>query len=99
MGLARSDDQYRILFGDELDARNYWADKEYKKFAVTVTAGPEKKPTFNQVHYAGASTSEGAIEAVKRQLITKPSRARYTARLAGPKELGCVRTNHSKEAA
>jgi len=91
--------QYRILFGDELDARDYWKDREYKKFAVEVTAGPEKRPTFKQTHYAGSSTPEGAIESVKRNLITKPTRARYVARLAGPKELGCVRTEKQMEEA
>lgn len=53
--------QGRLLFGDEADAVAYWKDKEWKKWAVDVTAGP-------------------------------PRGARFIARLAGPRELGCVPT-------
>ena len=85
--------QGRLIHQDQIDARAYWADKEWKKWAVDITAGPEKKPTYSRTFYCGARTSAGAIEAVKRDLpIKPPSRARYTARLAGPRELGCVPT-------
>ncbi|HGO6073744.1 TPA: hypothetical protein ACK3Q6_004476 [Burkholderia cepacia] len=85
--------QTRFLFGDEADAAAFWADKEWKKFAVDVTAGPTKKPTYRQTHYARARDGESAIECVKRNLIVKPPRgARFVARLAGPRELGCVPT-------
>lgn len=85
--------QGHLIHQDQIDARAYWADKEWKKWAVDITAGPEKKPTYSRTFYCGARTSAGAIEAVKRDLpIKPPSRARYAARLAGPRELGCVPT-------
>lgn len=68
----------------------YWRDKEFKVFAVDVTAGPVKRPTYANTWYARARTQERAIECVKRQAFFLPARGRYTARLAGPHELGCV---------
>lgn len=80
----------RFIFGDEADAIAYWRDKEWKKFAVDVTAGPEKRPTFRETLYVRARTPEAAIECAKRNIFRKPARARFVARLAGPVELGCV---------
>lgn len=82
-----------ILTKDTADAARFWEGKEFKKWAVDVTAGPVKRPTYNQTHYARARNEESAIEAVKENMITKVSRARYQARLAGPRELGCVATS------
>lgn len=85
--------QARFLFQDEADAEAYWRDKEWKKWAVDVIAGPAKRPTFRTTHYARARTAESAIDCVKRNLLTRPPRgARFSARLAGPRELGCVPT-------
>lgn len=69
-----------------------WKNHEWKKYAVDVTAGSPKRPTYAQTWYARARTPEAAIECVKRQAPGLPSRARYVARLAGPIELGCVPT-------
>ncbi len=80
------------LTQDEADADAYWADKEFKTFAVDVTAGPERRPTYRQTFYARARRPEGAIRATQREAIGLPARARYRARLAGPRELGCVPT-------
>ncbi len=68
----------------------YWRDHERKVFAVDVTAGPQKNPTYAQTWYARARTQERAIECVKQQAFGLPRKARYQARLAGPQELGCV---------
>lgn len=85
--------QGRLLFGDEADALAYWQDKEWKKWAIDVTAGPHKRPTYRNTFYARAKTAEDAIACTKRNMIGKPPRgARFTARLAGPRELGCVPT-------
>lgn len=84
----------RFLLPDEADAadaRAYWADKEFKKWAVDVAAGPEKRPTYCQTFYARARTADAAIACVKRNMIRTIARARFRARLAGPRELGCVR--------
>ncbi|WP_050453747.1 hypothetical protein [Candidatus Burkholderia verschuerenii] len=81
--------QVRFLFSDEADAQAYWADKESKSWAVDVTAGPAKRPTFARTFYARARTADGAIEAVKRNMFETVRGARYHARLAGPRELGC----------
>lgn len=77
---------------DRIDAANYWRDKEWKKFAVDVVAGPDRKPTYRRTFYAGARSHERAIACVQREAIGLPSRARFIARLAGPRELGCVPT-------
>ncbi|MES2880487.1 MAG: hypothetical protein V4713_18910 [Pseudomonadota bacterium] len=85
--------QGRFVFGDEADAIAYWKDKEFKKFAVDVTAGPVKRPTFSRTIYVTARNSARAIICAKDQPLSKPPRgARYTARLAGPRELGCTPT-------
>lgn len=75
---------------DRKTAILYWRDKEVKVFAVDVTAGPQKRPTYANTWYARARTQERAIECVKRQAFGLPARARYQVRLAGPQELGCV---------
>lgn len=85
--------QGRLLFGDEADAVAYWKDKEWKKWAVDVTAGPPKRPTYRNTVYVRAKTAQDAVDCAKRNMIAKPPRgARFIARLAGPRELGCVPT-------
>lgn len=83
--------QHRLIFPDEADAIAYWAGKEFKKWAVDVTAGPTKRPTYKRTFYAQARTAERAIACVKRDMLHKPAGARFRARLAGPRELGCVK--------
>jgi hypothetical protein len=76
---------------DQMDATAYWRDKEWKKWAVAVIAGPAKRPTYRTTYYACARTAERAIACVRREMFQRPPRgARFTARLAGPRELGCV---------
>jgi len=75
---------------EALAAESYWADKEWKKYAVDVSAGPERRPTYRSTFYAHCRTADGAIAAVKNNGIGLPSRARFAVRLAGPRELGCV---------
>lgn len=83
--------QGRLMFQDQIDAIAYWADKEWKKWAVDITAGPEKKPTYCRTFYCAAMSGDRALTVVKRDLTTRPPRgARYVVRLAGPRELGCV---------
>lgn len=85
--------QHRFVFPDEADAIAYWGGREWKKWAVDVAAGLAKRPTYRQTFYARARTAAAAVEAVRRGLAFKPPRAaRFTARLAGPRELGCVPT-------
>lgn len=84
--------QGRLLFGDEADAVAYWKGKEFKKWAVDVAAGPAKRPTFRQTVYVRARTAESAVECAKTNMLTRPRGARFLARLAGPRELGCVPT-------
>ena len=76
---------------DAADAAAYWMGKEWKKWRVDVTAGPERRPTFARTFYASARDQAGAIRAVRVNAAgTIPARARLCARLAGPRELGCV---------
>ena len=85
--------QGRLLFGDEADAVAYWRGHEWKKWAVDVIAGPVKRPTYRTTYYARARTAEAAVACVQRNLVKRPpGGARFSARLAGPRELGCVPT-------
>lgn len=87
-----------ILSKDHADAIAYWRDKEWKKFAVDVVAGPRSRPTYRNTFYACARTGERAIACVKREAIGLPKRAQFVARLAGPSELGCVPAPASRQA-
>lgn len=83
---------YIPLMSDRAIAAAYWKDHEWKKYAVDVSAGPHKRPTYAQTWYARSRTPEGAIACIKREAPGLPARARFVARLAGPQELGCVPT-------
>jgi len=85
-----SANQVQIHFGDEADAQEYWATREWKKYAVDIAAGPYKRPTYRHTMYVRARTAAEAISGAKRNLLSKPLRPRFSARLAGPRELGCV---------
>jgi len=79
-----------VYLGDPEKGAAYWAEHEWKKWRVDVLAGPEKKPTFARTYYARARERGGAIHAVRVNLIgALPRSARFAARLAGPRELGC----------
>lgn len=75
---------------DAIDAARYWRDHEWKKFAVDVVAGPERRLTYARTFYALARTSGRAIACVRRDGPRFPAGARFVARLAGPRELGCT---------
>lgn len=82
-----------IPLGDAAVAAAFWRDKEWKTWAVDIVAGPTKKPTYCATWYARARSGETAIACVQRNLISRPPRgARFTARLAGPRDLGCIPT-------
>jgi hypothetical protein len=81
----------RFVSQDELDGRRYWADKEWKTYAVDITAGPQRKPTHRSTQYVSSRDVASAVATVKgRAYMGIPSGARFFARLAGPRELGCV---------
>lgn len=85
--------QVLLAFEQEaVDAERYWRDREFKKFAVDVSAGPERRPTYKHTFYACARSYERAIATVKRDAGAMPRQARFRARLAGPRELGCLPT-------
>lgn len=80
-----------VYFGDAAIGAAFWASHEWKKWRVDVLAGPDKKPTYARTYYARAKDRDGAIRAVRINLIgALPRGARFTARVAGPRELGCV---------
>lgn len=84
--------EQRPLWRTDADlAREYWADKEWKKYAVDIRKGKEKKPTYKRTVYVRARSGTDAVEWVKRNLslLQAPSRCWYVPRLAGPRELGC----------
>jgi hypothetical protein len=87
----------RFKGAQDLDAAAYWVGREFKKYVVTVMAGPLKRPTFQAIMYVRARSSIRAIECAKRNLLWKVGRARFSARLARPSDLGCVRTGGAPE--
>ncbi|SFQ40288.1 hypothetical protein [Variovorax sp. 770b2] len=86
--------QVRFIFTDELHAIAYWATEEFRKYAVDVRAGPARRPMTVRTLYVRARTPESAVECAKRADWLRKRGARYSARLAGPRELGCVATGH-----
>ena len=86
--------QHRFVFPDEADAIAYWSEREWKKWAVHFVAGPARKPTYRKTVYVRARTAEAARAVARRDTYPPPPRsARIEARLAGPRELGCVLTH------
>jgi hypothetical protein len=81
-----------VSTSDAAAAAHYWRDREFKKWAVDVRAGPARQPTFHRTIYVRARTNETAIECARHNLGRNPGRCTFTARLAGPAELGCVPT-------
>ncbi|WP_059588603.1 hypothetical protein [Burkholderia cepacia] len=81
--------QHSILFLDEADAIALWTDRGIKVWAVDIAAGRERRPAYRHTYYASARTADRAIECVKQNLNRRAPGARYRARLAGPRELGC----------
>ncbi len=51
----------RFLLPEDQEAEVYWADKEFKKFAVAIVAGAAKRPTFYDVISVQTKTAEQAI--------------------------------------
>lgn len=69
-----------------------WAGHVRKTYAVHISMRDYfGKQRANHTSYARARTPAGAIAAVKRNLgSVLPKNAEYSARLASPRELGCV---------
>lgn len=82
--------QMRFISQDEADAAAYWESREWKKWAVDVTAGPMRRPRFRATIYVRARDRRAAVETAKRSMPAPPKAGRFLARLAGPRELGCV---------
>jgi hypothetical protein len=83
----------RFMLPGDREAAEYWAGREFKKYVVTVTAGPAKRPTYRTVMFVRARSSIRAIECAKQNMVKRVARARFSARLATPFDLGCVRTS------
>lgn len=82
--------QERMLFGDEADAHAFWKDKEYKTFAVDLIQGNGRKRKIVRTMYVRARTAKGAVECAKANDWSPRPKPYYSARLAGPRELGCT---------
>tara|TARA_Y100001951_G_C11297089_1_gene276456 strand:+ start:4683 stop:5813 length:1131 start_codon:yes stop_codon:yes gene_type:complete len=87
-----SANQVQIHFGDEVDAQEYWATREWKKYAVDIAAGPYRRPTYRHTMYVRART---AAEAMRRKekpaqqtaqaaFLSTPRRAARTGLRSGP---------------
>lgn len=81
---------------DADDARAYWGCREDKKWAVHAWTGSEARPTNERVVYVRARTRELAINVARHCTHHSwPARTQFAARLAGPRELGCVSTGEA----
>lgn len=81
-----------FLFPIDNETAAYWAKREFKKWTVTVAAGPARRPTYTAVMHVRAKTRERAIECAKQNMVRRVPGARFSAHLATPFELGCVPT-------
>ena len=97
--------QGRVLLGDEADAYAFWKDKEFKTFAVDLVTGQGRKRKVVHTMYVRARDAVGAVACARaNDFICRKPRPYYSARLAGPRELGCTLAKpgadgHQKEAA
>ncbi|MCV2423374.1 hypothetical protein LNV47_22560 [Paucibacter sp. DJ4R-1] len=72
-------------------AEAYWATREFKVYAVTVLARRRYEPDWERTYFARARTPAGAIRATKAHMFeSPPTTPHFTARLATPRQLGCV---------
>lgn len=72
-------------------AEAYWATREFKVYAVTVLARRRYEPDWERTYFARARTPAGAIRATKAHMFeSPPTTPQFTARLATPRQLGCV---------
>lgn len=79
--------------GDHAAAASYWADKEYKTWAVDVIARVVRDTRYGFTMYVRARSEVAASACARKNLYRPvPAGARFVARLAGPLELGCVPT-------
>lgn len=82
-----------IYFSDIAAAAAYWRDRPWKKWRVDITAGLDRRPSFARTFYAAGRDCGAAERAVRANTVGLiPRRARFSVRLAGPQELGCVAT-------
>lgn len=74
----------------EQEAVDYWADKPWKKFVVTLERGSKVRPE-QEVKYVRARGSSQAIACARRNAMTVKNPSRVSCRLATAHDLGCVR--------
>ncbi|MFP4895620.1 hypothetical protein [Paraburkholderia sp. EG304] len=77
------------LSTDSFDPATYWADKPFKKWVVMVGRWNGNR-IVGQTLYVTASTREGA-EQTALDNVAGTKRLEARARLATPRDLGCVR--------
>ncbi|MER0040577.1 hypothetical protein [Pseudomonas sp. MGal98] len=73
-------------------AARYWADKEWKTYAVDIQTDAPSKPTYKRTVYVRARKAADAEAWTRknRTLLNTPKRCWMRARLAGPRELGAT---------
>jgi hypothetical protein len=85
--------QHRFLFPEDAGAHDYWSTREWKKWTVHIVAGPARRPTYKKTVFVRARSREAAVAVARRDVFPPPPRsARFAARLARPRELGCICT-------
>lgn len=79
------------LFPEVRESAEYWATREIKTWAVTLSAGPDKRPTQRHTMFVNSRTADGAIRTARENNTVVKGRLRVQVRLATWRELGCVR--------
>lgn len=71
------------------EANAYWAEREWKKWVVTLERGPQRQPE-REVKHVGARTRERAIAIAKANALRVTRPTRTYCRLATAHDLGCT---------
>jgi hypothetical protein len=74
----------------QVEANAYWAEREWKKYVVTLEGGTGWRPVTETV-YVRARSVEGALGYGKKNATRVKRPHRLTCRLATAQDLGCVR--------
>lgn len=71
------------------DANAYWAQRERKKYVVTLERGPTRNPE-REVKYVGARSGSTAVATARVNAFHVKNPSRVFCRLATAYDLGCV---------
>lgn len=80
------------------DANAYWAERERKKYVVTLERGPTRNPE-REVKYVAARNGSTAVATARANAFQVKNPSRVFCRLATAYDLGCVATTEATQRA